>query len=75
MGPRAVAVARLAATAGVVPRLGADCVQVPIRRGPIPIVTRRFLEAAHRAGLPVHVWTINDEPTMNALWISGWRGS
>jgi glycerophosphoryl diester phosphodiesterase len=67
MGPRAVAAARLAASTGVMPRLGADCVQVPIRRGPIRIVTRRFVEAAHRAALPVHVWTINDERTMNAL--------
>lgn len=67
MGPRAVAVARVAATAGAMPRAGADCVQVPIRRGPFPIVTRRFVEAAHRADLPVHVWTVNDEPTMDAL--------
>jgi len=67
MGPRAVAVACLAAASGGMPRLGADCVQVPIRRGPIRIVTPRFVESAHRAALPVHVWTINDEPTMNAL--------
>jgi glycerophosphoryl diester phosphodiesterase len=67
MGPGAVAFARVAAATGVMPRLGADCVQVPIRRGPIRIVTRRFVEAAHRAALSVHVWTINDEPTMDAL--------
>ena len=48
-------------------RLGADCVQVPVRRGPFPIVTERFVEAAHRAGLPVHVWTINDEATIDDL--------
>jgi glycerophosphoryl diester phosphodiesterase len=67
MGPRSVALARLAAASGVMPRLGADCVQVPIRRGHFPIVTERFVEAAHRAGLPVHVWTINDQPTMDDL--------
>ena len=67
MGPHAVALARLAATFGVMPRLGADCVQVPIRRGPVRIVTKRFVEAAHRARLAVHVWTINDEPTINEL--------
>ena len=67
MGPRSVALARLAATSGTMARLGADCVQVPIRRGPFPIVTKRFLRAAHRAGLPVHVWTINDEGTMEDL--------
>jgi glycerophosphoryl diester phosphodiesterase len=67
MGPRAVALARLAAASGVMPRLGADCIQVPIRRGPVPIVTRRFVEAAHGAGLPVHVWTIDDERTIEEL--------
>ena len=67
MGPRAVAIARVASVAGVMPRQGADCVQVPLRQGPVPIVTRRFVRAAHRAGLAVHVWTINDEATMNGL--------
>ena len=67
MGPRAVAVCRVAATLGLMPRLGADCLQVPTHRGPIPIVTERFVAAAHRAHLPVHVWTINDEPTIERL--------
>ena len=67
MGPRAVAVARVLAGTGRMPRQGADCIQVPLRQGPIPIVTARFLRAAHRAGLPVHVWTVNDEPVMRDL--------
>ena len=67
MGPRAVALARLVSTFGAMPRLGADCIQVPLRRGPVPIVTKRFVEAAHRARLAVHVWTINDEDTINEL--------
>ena len=49
------------------PRQGADCVQVPLRLGPIPIVTPGFLRAAHRVGLPVHVWTVNDEQVMRDL--------
>ena len=53
MGPRAVAAARLAAAGGWMPRQGADCVQVPLRHGRIPIVTARFVRAAHRARLPV----------------------
>jgi glycerophosphoryl diester phosphodiesterase len=65
MGPRAVALARLLGSSGVMPRLGADCLQVPLRRGAVRILTKRFVEAAHRAGIPVHVWTINDEATMN----------
>ncbi len=67
MGPHAVALARLLASSGVMRRRGADCVQVPVRRGRVRIVTRRFLAAAHRAGLAVHVWTINDAETMNEL--------
>jgi glycerophosphoryl diester phosphodiesterase len=67
MGPRAVGIARVASVAGVMPRQGADCVQVPLRQGRILIVTPRFVRAAHRAGLAVHVWTINDQPTMHAL--------
>ena len=67
MGPRAVAVARAAALCGVMPRQGADCLQVPLRHGAIPIVTAGFVRAAHRAGLPVHVWTVNAESTMHAL--------
>ncbi len=67
MGPRAVAVARIAARRGRMPRQGADCVQVPRRSGPLPIVTARFVDAAHRAGLPVHVWTVNDESAMHDL--------
>jgi glycerophosphoryl diester phosphodiesterase len=67
MGPRAVALARVAAVSGWMPRLGADCVQVPIRQGSVRIVTGRFVQAAHRAGLAVHVWTINDEATVDEL--------
>ena len=67
MGPHAVALGRAAATLGLMPRLGADCLQVPTHRGPVPIVTERFVAAAHRAGLPAHVWTINDESTMDRL--------
>lgn len=67
MGPHAVALARIAAAFGRIPRLGADCLQVPTQRGPLPIVTERFVAVAHRAGLPVHVWTVNDEPTIDRL--------
>ena len=49
------------------PRLGADCLQVPLGQGPIPIVTERFVRAAHAARLPVQVWTIDDVPTMRRL--------
>ena len=66
-GPHAIAVARAVAGLGRIPRAHADCVPVPVRHGPFPIVTRRFVAAAHRAALPVHVWTIDDEATMHRL--------
>ena len=67
MGPRAVAVARIAAWGGRMPRQGADCIQVPVRAGRIPIVTAGFVRAAHRAGLQLHVWTVNDPVAMREL--------
>ena len=67
MGPGAVAVARAVSLAGRIPRQGAACIQVPIRIGRIRIVSGPFLRAAHRAGMPVHVWTVNERSTMHEL--------
>lgn len=41
--------------------------QVPHRARGIPVVTRRFVQRAHRRGLQVHVWTIDDPVEMEAL--------
>jgi glycerophosphoryl diester phosphodiesterase len=41
--------------------------QVPIKSGPLTVVTKKFIKKAHECGIAVHVWTINDEPTMNYL--------
>ncbi len=67
MAPGALAIARLTALCGHMPRLGADCVQLSLGEGPIPIITARFIRAAHRVGLPVHAWTVNDESVMHEL--------
>jgi glycerophosphoryl diester phosphodiesterase len=67
MGPLAVAVARIAGWGGVVPRQGADCIQVPVRHGPVRLVTAGWVRAAHRAGLRVHVWTVDAEREMHDL--------
>ena len=67
MGPLAVAVARAASLGRRVPRLGAACIQVPIRSGRVRIVSPGFVRAAHRAGLLVHVWTVNERSTMHEL--------
>ena len=44
-----------------------DALQVPERQGRIRIVTPRLLEAAHRHGVEVHVWTVNDPDAMRRL--------
>ena len=43
---------------------GADvrCVQVPV-----PVATQSYIGRAHQLGLQVHVWTVNDRPTMEGL--------
>lgn len=41
--------------------------QVPPRAGKLPLVTERFVARAHRRGLQVHVWTIDDPEEMDRL--------
>jgi glycerophosphoryl diester phosphodiesterase len=41
--------------------------QVPPRDGPITIVDAAFVRVCHRAGLAVHVWTINASAEMDRL--------
>jgi glycerophosphoryl diester phosphodiesterase len=49
------------------PRLNADCIQVPVSASGFRIVDTGFVDAAHRAGLPVHVWTVNSTDEMTRL--------
>jgi glycerophosphoryl diester phosphodiesterase len=44
-----------------------DALQVPERRGPLRIVTRRLIESLHREGVEVHVWTVNETTHMRRL--------
>ncbi len=48
--------------------------QVPERLGPLRVVTPRFVRAAHGLGLPVIVWTVNDEAGMRRLLAVGVDG-
>ena len=44
-----------------------DALQVPPRHRGIPLVTRRFVEAAHARGVRVDAWTINETEEMRRL--------
>ncbi|MCL2515115.1 MAG: glycerophosphodiester phosphodiesterase [Microbacteriaceae bacterium] len=53
---------------------GVDAVQVPERQGPLRVVTPRFVDAVRKAGVEVHVWTVNDEDDMRRLIVLGVDG-
>ena len=67
MGPAGITAAWLASRSGRMPRLRADCLQVPVRARRLVVVDRHFIDAAHGAGLQVHVWTIDDPTEMGDL--------
>ena len=48
--------------------------QVPIRWNGIRVVDQRFIDAMHRRGLQIHVWTINEPQQMNELLDMGIDG-
>ena len=69
LGPRGVA-RLLAATKShdrLATGLSAHVAQVPVKQGPVPLVTKSFVETAHRIGLLVHVWTVDDPLEMARL--------
>ncbi|CAM3477437.1 glycerophosphodiester phosphodiesterase family protein [Occultella aeris] len=55
-------------------RNGVVCLQVPTTFRGRALVTGPFVATAHRYGLQVHVWTIDDADTMNALFDLGVDG-
>ncbi|MGW6928696.1 glycerophosphodiester phosphodiesterase [Lentzea sp. NPDC054927] len=68
MGPRS---AGALWAAGRIPLAGlavrGQVAQVPVSQGRLKVVDRKFVQAAHRRALEVHVWTIDDEADMRAL--------
>jgi glycerophosphoryl diester phosphodiesterase len=74
LGPNEIARIRLATWSGVSGPIAGACAQVPIWYGRVRVVDRRFLTAAHRRGLPVHVWTVDEGVEMNLLLDMGVNG-
>ncbi len=68
MGPRS---AGALWAAGRIPFAGlavrGQVAQVPVNQGRLTVVDRKFVQAAHRRALEVHVWTIDSEADMRAL--------
>ena len=52
---------------GALPETPAAAYQVPERMGDLVVVDKAFVAAAHRRGKAVHVWTIDDAPSMERL--------
>lgn len=50
------------------------CAQVPVVANGVTVVTRRFVEAAEKRNMQVHVWTIDDEAEMRWLIDIGVHG-
>ena len=67
MGPRAVAVARIAGSGGACRARAPTASRSRCGSGPVPLVTAGWVRAAHRAGLRVHVWTDRRRARMHDL--------
>jgi len=52
---------------GSPPETPAMVLQIPLEFANRPLVTEALIAHAHRHGIQVHVWTINDEEEMSAL--------
>lgn len=53
---------------------GIDALQIPERYGILKVLTPALLDAAHAAGVEVHVWTVNDVHDMRRLVSTGVDG-
>lgn len=69
MGPKEVArlVLRSSSRAPLRVSSHAQAAQIPVRQGPIPVTIPRLVNTAHRLGIAVHVWTIDDPVEISRL--------
>ncbi|MGI8809165.1 MAG: glycerophosphodiester phosphodiesterase family protein [Acidimicrobiales bacterium] len=67
MGRAEILSLRLASLGVPTPHSVAGCTQIPVRQGRLPLLDRRLVETAHRRGVGVHVWTIDDRVEMERL--------
>ncbi|MBT2691131.1 glycerophosphodiester phosphodiesterase [Bacillus sp. ISL-47] len=51
-----------------------DAFQIPVREGKIDLTAKRYMNGAHRRGIDVHYWTIDDKETMAELIRKGADG-
>jgi len=56
------------------PPPGMVALQIPVTYFGLALVTPSMIRAAHKKGLEVHVWTINDPVAMRRLWDMGVDG-
>jgi len=76
MGPQEVARLVFGSSTGlpISPSRHALIAQVPVRQGPIPVVTNRSIARAHNLDIQVHVWTIDDPRHIGQLLDMGVDG-
>ena len=67
MGPSEIFKIKLMSLGLNVFNIEGDCVQVPIYKYGVKLVTKRFINFIHEHGLKIHVWTINDLNVMDNL--------
>ncbi len=63
LGPQSLALLRY----GLMRHPPGLAAQVPVKQGPITVVNRKFVERAHKLGVQVHVWTIDEPAEINRL--------
>lgn len=67
MGRAEILSLRLASFGAPTPRSTAGCTQAPVRQGRLLLLDRRLVDTAHRRGIGVHVWTVNEPEEMERL--------